>query len=31
MMEYAFDLSIAEAEGDQTRIDLINAKLETYA
>lgn len=31
MMEYAFDLSIAEAEGDETRIDLINAKLETYA
>ena len=31
MMEYMFDLEIAEAENNQVRADLINAKLESYA
>ena len=31
LMEYTFDLEIAEAENDRIRADLINEKLETYA
>ena len=31
LMEYTFDLEIAEAENNQIRADLINEKLESYA
>lgn len=31
IMDYTFDLVLAESEGDETKVELLNEKLETYA
>lgn len=31
LMEYSFELELAESEGDEIKAELVNAKLETYA